>query len=53
MAHEFLTSYLNDHFAGSQMALGILDLLRGLDDDSTCGRESPTKYKRTVRNSSD
>ena len=35
MAHEFLTSYLNDHFAGSQMALGILDLLRGLDDDST------------------
>ncbi len=34
MAHEFLTSYLNDHFAGSQVALEILDRLRGLDDDS-------------------
>jgi uncharacterized protein with HEPN domain len=32
MAHEFLTTYLNDHLAGSQMALEILDLLHHLDN---------------------
>jgi uncharacterized protein with HEPN domain len=32
MAHEFLTTYLNDHIAGSQMALEILDLLHHLDN---------------------
>ena len=31
MAHEFLTTYLNDHLAGAQAALEILDLLRRLD----------------------
>ena len=34
MAHEFLTTYLNDHLAGSQMAMEILDLLHGLDDSA-------------------
>jgi hypothetical protein len=34
MAHDFLTTYLNDHLAGSQMALEILDLLHGLDDSA-------------------
>jgi hypothetical protein len=34
MAHEYLTTYLNDHLAGSQMALEILDALRNLDDST-------------------
>jgi len=32
VAREFLSTYLNDHFAGSQAALEILALLRKLDD---------------------
>jgi hypothetical protein len=34
VAHEFLTTYLNDHLAGAQMALEILDLLHRLDDSA-------------------
>jgi hypothetical protein len=32
MAHEFLTTYLNDHHAGSEAALEMLDLLHDIDD---------------------
>lgn len=38
MAHEFLTTYLNDHMAGAQAALEILALLRK-DADSEVWRE--------------
>lgn len=34
MAHDFLTTYLNDHLAGSQSALEILDLLHRLDESA-------------------
>ena len=32
MAHEFLSTYLSDHFAGAQAALEILRLLRKVGD---------------------
>jgi hypothetical protein len=34
MSHEFLTTYLNDHLAGSQAALEVVALLRTIDDSS-------------------
>src|SRR5262245_60120453 len=34
MANEFLTTYLNDHLAGAEMALEIVALLRDIDDSS-------------------
>lgn len=34
MANGFLTTYLNDHLAGAQAALEMIDLLRDIDDAS-------------------
>jgi hypothetical protein len=45
MAHEHLTTYLNDHLAGSVVALELLDHLQATHAGSELGPSSNTSVR--------
>jgi hypothetical protein len=52
MANEFLTTYLNDHLAGAQAALEMIELLRDIDEPTfwlEVGREIESDRRELQR----